>query len=124
MDFFITIGAFSIFFAVCYSIYYVIRKIITKDQKFSKKIFFSTLIGGILLFALGDAFTDSPPQNVAEHEETIEENEKLTAANETLESENKELSEEVTELETTVEELSEEMEEYKDSVASLEEENE
>lgn len=73
-----------------------------KERALSKKIFYPSLIGGIIFFIVGISFWDTGVQ--AKLDDEIEQNTKLTAENNTLKLENTKLEKQITDLESEIKE--------------------
>lgn len=116
------LGLISIIFSI---IYY------GKNRKgeYSKKVFYSTLIGGLVLFSIGVGFTDTETQEKLD--EALEQNEVLTSNINILETDKEELErsisdyeDKISDLESELEDLEKEIEKYENELASLNDQEE
>ncbi|MEC1263104.1 hypothetical protein P9D34_22300 [Bacillus swezeyi] len=127
MAFLMMIGFLSLIFSIGYFAFHFIRKLFSKDKRFSRKIFYPCFIGGLLLLIITAPFNDqetyadtkksedltaqvkeltSEKSNLQKEQKALKQQlkqakEKLTATqteNETLKKENEKLSKEKDEL--------------------------
>jgi micrococcal nuclease len=114
------LGFLSIAYAIFYLIYHFIKKIKHRERTLSKKIFYPSLIGGLIFFIVGISFMDTGVQ--AKLNDALEQNTKLTADNKILKSETMKLEKQITDLKSEIKETSSKITEYENNLKSLEEE--
>lgn len=101
---FLLIGFSTLLFSLIYLVVHFLRKIRNRNHYLSKKIFYSTFVGGLVLFIIGSSLSDTGIQkqlddSIAKNTELVDQNEKLqsdikklTVTNEELQQENDKLS--------------------------------
>lgn len=94
----VLIGLIAIIFSFVYLVYHLIKKIKEKDLVLSKKLFFISFIGGLILVVIGTVFSDTGTASqlhdqILKNEKLLEENEKLIEDNEKLTAELQALTE-------------------------------
>ncbi|MFS0892004.1 excalibur calcium-binding domain-containing protein [Peribacillus frigoritolerans] len=114
------LGFLAILYSFFYLIYHFIKKMKNKERALSKKIFYPSLIGGIIFFIVGISFLDTGVQ--AKLDDEIEQNTKLTAENKTFKLENTKLEKQITDLESEIKETASNITEYENNLKTLEEE--
>lgn len=112
----LTMSSFIIFGSLIYLVYHLIQKRKHRERILPKKIFYPTLIGGLLLFSIASSLTDTSVQDALD--KAREENTTLATeikefklTNKTLEKANSKLTEEnekaIGEIKTATEEIEE-----------------
>lgn len=119
-NFFLLMGFFTFTFSILYLIIHFVKKIKNKERVLSKKLFYPTLFGGLLLLSIASVFIDTTDQGKLNA--TLEDNEKLSSKNESLEKENNNLQKEIDELESKLENTTDKITEYEEEIASFKEE--
>lgn len=94
MGFIMLIGFFATVFSIIYLIYHFLKRMKDKERRISKKIFYPSLIGGVLLFSIGATYLDTGAQ--AKLAEALEQNQILTTDMAELKAENEELRTQLT----------------------------
>lgn len=112
------IGFLIFLFSLIYLAFHFIRKLKDRSRKLSKKIFYPSLIGGLLLFIIGGSYMDTGVQ--VQLDEAIEDNKKLTAENKKLKAEIKDLQGNIKELTTANEKLENDFKEVSTKVEAAE----
>ncbi|WP_286184591.1 excalibur calcium-binding domain-containing protein [Bacillus sp. SD075] len=114
------LGFLAIIYSLFHLIHHFIKQVKHKERALSKKIFYFSLIGGLIFFIVGISFLDTGAQ--AKLDDKIKQNTKLTADNKHLKLENKKLEKQITDLESDIKETASNITEYENNLNSLEEE--
>nr|WP_235822736.1 excalibur calcium-binding domain-containing protein [Cytobacillus massiliigabonensis] len=112
------IGFLLFLFSLLYLFFHFLRKIKDKNRILSKRVFFSTFIGGLFLFIIGGTYMDTGVQN--DLTDALAANEKISAENKELHSEVKELKSKNVELSNQNEKLNKEMKDMSTKVKDAE----
>nr|WP_026582159.1 excalibur calcium-binding domain-containing protein [Bacillus sp. J33] len=112
------IGFLIFLFSLIYLAFHFIRKLKDRSRTLSKKIFYPSFIGGLLLFIIGGSYMDTGVQ--AQLDEALADNEKLTAEVKTLKEDVKELQGSNEELTKEKEKLDKDLKEVSAKVAAAE----
>ncbi|MBS4192343.1 excalibur calcium-binding domain-containing protein [Bacillus sp. FJAT-49705] len=112
------IGFLLFLFSLIYILFHFLRKIKDRNRILSKKIFFSTFVGGLLLFIIGGTNMDTGVQN--ELNESLATIEKLSTENNDLHSEVKKLKSENEQFSKQNGKLSEEVKDLSTKVTAAE----
>jgi micrococcal nuclease len=116
------IGFLIFLFSLIYLAFHFTRKLKDRSRTLSKKIFYPSLIGGLLLFIIGGSYMDTGVQ--VQLDEAIEDNKKLTAENKKLKAEIKDLQGNIKELTTANKKLENDFKEVSTKVEVFEKEKE
>lgn len=111
------IGTLAFSASIIYLIYHLIRKVKNRERTLPKKVFYPILIGGFLLFFIGDSFTDTSVKD--ELEEVLGTNSVLAAENKEAQTVNTKLEEDNVKLNEDVTKLTEDNKKFETDIDSV-----
>ena len=112
------IGFLVFFGALIYLVYHFVRKIMNRERKLNKKLFYPVLIGGFMFFAIGVAFEDTTLQD--ELNEALESNISITNENKAALSKTEEFEKDNEKIKEDIEKTTKEIGELESKLSELE----
>lgn len=118
----LVLGFFAFIASFVYLTYHFIKKVKNKERRISKKLFYSLFVGGFIFMIVGDGIYDD--SSLAQLDEEVEKNEKLTNEINSLKDENESLKLEVEEIQSDKRQVEDELKSSQDELNALTSESE